>query len=65
MLFFDLCFSNAILSSISFKKEQLTLGVFIDFSKGFDTVDHSILLKKLRLYGITEENLELVSKLLI
>ena len=41
----------------SFQKEQFTLGVFIDLSKAFDTVDHLILRKKLKLFGITDKNL--------
>ena len=40
----------------AFEKNEYTLGVLIDLSKGFDTVDHSIVIRKLELYGITGRN---------
>ena len=52
--------NNAIVQLVdkifyNFEKEQFTLGVFIDLSNTFGNVDHSILLKNLKLYGITEK----------
>ena len=34
------------------EKREYTIGVFVDFSKAFDTVNHEILLSKLDFYGI-------------
>ena len=44
--------------SDTFDKNMYTLGVFIDLSKTFDTVNHEILLLKLKNYGILGKNLD-------
>lgn len=45
-------FTNQTLNS--FNQGKCVLGIFIDFSKAFDTVDHNILLQKMNLLGFTD-----------
>ena len=49
-------FTRDIASSI--EKGEYILGVFIDLSKAFDTVDYQLLIKKLPYYGIDVTALE-------
>ena len=44
--------------SSSFERGKYTLGIFINLSKAFDTVDHEILISKSEYYGIKGKNLK-------
>ena len=43
---------------------RIPLNIYIDLSKAFDTLDHTILLKKLRHYGIRDTELQLIKNYL-
>ena len=48
----------------NFEQNNFTLGVFIDLSKAFDTVDHNIVLKELEINRIVGRNLKWLKKYL-
>ena len=41
----------------SFENDNCTVGIFVNLSKAFDIVDYTMLLKKLKIYGIAGANL--------
>lgn len=45
------------------KRSELTMAIFADFSKAFDTVDHTRIVKKNTQHGISEALLTVDSKL--
>lgn len=48
----------------NFEKRLLTLGIYLDFSKAFDRVNHAVLLTKLENYGFCGVSLNLVQSYL-
>ncbi|CAB4024728.1 Hypothetical predicted protein [Paramuricea clavata] len=44
--------------SINIDKGLLNGVIFIDIKKAFDTIDHTILLRKLRIYGVDENGIK-------
>jgi hypothetical protein len=51
--------------SLAIDKCEFALGIFIDLSKAFDTLNHVILLKKLEHYGIRGVALDLIESYLV
>ena len=49
-------FTDKIVANL--EQGKLPLAIFLDLSKAFDTIDHNILLDKLRFYGITGKALD-------
>ena len=51
-------FNFLMIISSSFERGEYTLGIFIDLLKAFDTVDHKILISKLKHYRIKGKTLK-------
>ena len=57
---------NRLFEKIYFNLDagQITYGIFLDFSKAFDTVNHEILLKKLEFYNFSQTSINLLKSYL-
>ena len=56
----DIC--NELLHNL--KENKISCTMFLDLAKAFDTIDHTILIKKLKQYGIRRTTLELLKNYL-
>lgn len=45
-------------------KGRKTIGIFLDLSKAFDTINHNILISKLHMYGLSKKSVNLIASYL-
>ena len=55
---------NHYLADEIFNKKKKVCGVFVDYSKAFDCIDHQILLRKLSHYGFNDSAVQLIENYL-
>lgn len=49
---------------ININNDKITGAVFVDFAKAFDVINHSLLLKKFKIYGLSHDTLKFMSSFL-